>query len=448
MTSDRPKRKQQADYRPAPDRDPLAVLERQAADRVPELNPVRYGRMLPSPLAFYRGAAAVMATDLAPLPHSGLTTQLCGDAHVLNFGLYASPERHLVFDLNDFDETAAGPFEWDVKRLATSLVLAEPDPAIAPRRSAAYRMVERYRRAMRAFAAQGYLAVWYARADVDDATQQWLVPLGKRVRRSIADEAARARRHTSAQAALKLTTKAGGTRRFRSESLVVEPLMGHEQVATAAAGYLQDLYARYQRSVPRHVGVLLDNFDVVDLARKVVGVGSVGTRCYVVLLRGRDDSDWLILQVKEAQRSVLREYGGLPGPEPAPSEGERVVEGQRLMQAVSDVFLGWIGADDLDGAGRRDFYVRQLRDWKGGPDVATLSAADLGRYAELCGWALARAHARAGDRHAIARYLGADDTFARAVTDFARAYAEQTVSDHAALVAAVQAATITARTGA
>lgn len=442
MTQGGLKRKRQADFTPAPDRDPLALLERQAADRVPELNPVRYARMLPSPFTYYRGAAAVMAADLARSPDSGLTTQLSGDAHVLNFGLYASPERHLVFDLNDFDETSLGPFEWDVKRLATSLVLVGLDHATEAgpkRRSAAYGMVESYRRAMRGFAAQGYLEVWYARADVDDATQQWLQPLDHHLVQAVEDEAERARRHTGAQAAEKLTVEVDGTRRFRSEPLVVEPLREHRDS-------LQELFTRYHRSVPQHVGVLLDNFEVVDLARKVVGVGSVGTRCYVVLLRGRDDADWLVLQVKEAQRSVLQAYGERPDPAPGRSEGERVVEGQRLMQAVSDVLLGWIRADDLDGDTPRDFYVRQLRDWKGGPDVLTLEPADLARYGELCGWTLARAHARAGDRRSIADYLGADDTFARAVTTFARDYAQQTVEDHAALVGAVKSGRIVADT--
>ena len=439
-----------SDFAPAVGRDALSILERQATSRVRELVPVRYGRMLVSPFTYFRGAAAVMAADLAATPTSGLVTQLCGDAHLMNFGLFASPERHLVFDVNDFDETLPGPWEWDVKRLAASLLVASRGNGHARKeqRDVVRGAVERYRATMRDFAGQGHLSAWYAHLDIDESAQLLLRPLSKPERKAAIAVAAKSRRHTSMQATQKLTAVEGGTRRFIAEPLLIEPARSLQ--ATGDGEALQrdvhEVLGRYRRSLPSNVTVLLDRFDVVDIARKVVGVGSVGTRCYVVLLRGRDENDWLILQVKEAQRSVLANSQAHTTLPTFRKQGQRVVEGQRLMQATSDIFLGWVTAQDIAGGGRRDFYVRQLRDWKGSPAIDVMSAKDLRGYGELCAWTLARAHARAGDRIAIASYLGDDDTFARAVTAFAASYADQTALDHAALAAAAAAGRITATT--
>jgi Uncharacterized protein conserved in bacteria (DUF2252) len=439
-----------ANFAPVAGRDALTILELQATSRIPELVPVRYGRMLVSPFTFFRGAAAVMAADLAATPRSGLVTQLCGDAHLSNFGLFASAERHLVFDLNDFDETLPGPWEWDVKRLAASLVVASRGNGHARKaqRDIARGSVERYRATMHDFAGQDHLSAWYAHLDIDESAQRLLRPLSKPDRAAVSAVVAKSRRHTSTQATQKLTTVDGGTRRFVTAPLLIEPARSLQ--ATGDGGALQrdvhEVLGRYRRSLPSNVAVLLDRFDVVDIARKVVGVGSVGTRCYVVLLRGRDEYDWLIMQVKEAQRSVLansRAHGTLPT---FRKQGQRVVEGQRLMQATSDIFLGWVTAQDIAGGGRRDFYVRQLRDWKESAPVEVMSPKDLRRYGELCAWTLARAHARGGDRVAIASYLGDEDTFARAVADFAASYADQTERDHAALATAVTEGRIAAST--
>ena len=439
-----------ADYAPAAGRNALSILEKQATSRLPELVPVRYGRMLVSPFTYYRGAAAVMAADLAGTPTSGLVTQLCGDAHLLNFGLFASPERHLVFDVNDFDETFPGPWEWDVKRLAASLVVASRGNGHARKeqRAVVRGAVERYRTTLQDLAGQGHLSAWYAHLDIDESAQRLLRPLTKPERKAVTAMVAKSRRHTNTQATQKLTTTDGGTRRFIAEPLLLEPV--RSLAATGDGEALQqdvhEVFARYRRSVPSNIAVLLDRFDVVDIARKVVGVGSVGTRCYVVLLRGRDENDWLILQVKEAQRSVLASHRVRADLPTFRKQGQRVVEGQRLMQATSDIFLGWVTAEDIGGDGRRDFYVRQLRDWKGSAAVEVMSATDLRRYGELCAWTLARAHVRAGDRVAIASYLGDDDTFARAVSAFAASYADQTELDHAALAGAVAEGRITATT--
>jgi uncharacterized protein (DUF2252 family) len=439
-----------ADFAPAASRGALSILERQAVSRVRELVPVRYGRMLVSPFTYFRGAAAVMAADLAATPTSGLVTQLCGDAHLLNFGLFASPERRLVFDVNDFDETLPGPWEWDVKRLAASLLVASRGNGHARKeqRAVVRGAVERYRVTMQDFAGQGHLSAWYTHLDIDESAQRLLGPLSKPERKAVTAVVAKSRRHTSTQATTKLTTTDGGTRRFVTEPLLIEPA-GRLQATgdgEAVQRDVNEVLGRYRRSLPSNVAVLLDRFDVVDIARKVVGVGSVGTRCYVVLLRGRDEDDWLILQVKEAQRSVLANYRAHATLPTFRKQGQRVVEGQRLMQATSDIFLGWVTAQDIAGGGRRDFYVRQLRDWKGSAAIEVMSGKDLRRYGELCAWTLARAHARAGDRIAIASYLGDDDTFARAVTDFAATYADQTELDHAALATAVTEGRITATT--
>ncbi|MER5531389.1 DUF2252 domain-containing protein [Streptomyces sp. NPDC002677] len=418
---------------PAVDRrDPVAVLERQGRDRVPELLPIRYGRMAASPFAFLRGAAAVMAADLAAQPHTGLTVQLCGDAHLLNFGLYASPERTLVFDLNDFDETFPGPFEWDVKRLAVSVAVAarENGHSEVRARAAARAAVAGYRTAMRRLAGLGELAVWHERVDADGLPH--LVRSARR-RCRIEDSLTRARRHTSLHALGTLTEVVGGRRRIIQDPPLLEPA-GAPDMAS-----LRKIFSDYRSTLAEERRLLLDRYRFVDAARKVVGVGSVGTRCFIVLLAGRDADDPLFLQIKEARKSVLEQH--LPnGPYAHP--GHRVVAGQRLLQAAGDIFLGW-----TTGPQGRAFYWRQLRDMKGSAEIAAMDPKGLRGYAALCGTALARAHARSGDRIAIAAYLGGTDAFDRAITDFALAYAHQTTTDHAVLDAAVTAGVLTAAPG-
>ncbi|MFG1666490.1 DUF2252 domain-containing protein [Streptomyces sp. Y7] len=413
--------------------DPVAVLERQGRDRLPELLPIRYGRMAASPFAFLRGAAAVMAGDLAAAPHTGLTVQLCGDAHLLNFSLYASPERALLFDLNNFDETYPGPFEWDVKRLATSVAVAarengHPDPKAA---RAAREAAAGYRAAMRRLARRGELDVWYTRIEAEQ-----LLPLLRSTRRHHGGDASlgRARRRTSLRAFGKLTETVDGRRRLIHDP----PLL--ERAGTSDMAALRKTFSDYRSTLSEERRLLLDRYRFADAARKVVGVGSVGLRCFIVLLAGRDAGDPLFLQIKEARQSVLEEH--LPsGPYVHP--GHRVVAGQRLLQATGDIFLGW-----MSGPQGRAFYWRQLRETKGSADVSSMGPDDLCRYARLCGTALARAHARSGDRIAIAGYLGGADTFDRAVADFALAYADQTTNDHTALSAAVEAGVVRAVPGA
>ncbi|WP_031487380.1 DUF2252 domain-containing protein [Streptomyces bicolor] len=422
-----------ASWLPSVDRpDPVAVLERQGLDRLPELLPIRYGRMAASPFAFLRGAAAVMAADLAVAPHTDLTVQLCGDAHLLNFGLYASPERALLFDLNDFDETYRGPFEWDVKRLAASVAVAarENGHPEAKVRRATREAVAAYRTAIRRLARLGELDVWYTRIDAAE-----LLPLvrSSRDRRRVEATLGRARRRTSLQAYGKLTEVVDGRRRIVHDPPLLEP------AGTSDVASLRKIFSDYRSTLSEERRLLLDRYRFVDAARKVVGVGSVGLRCFIVLLAGRDADDPLFLQIKEARQSVLEEY--LPtGPYTHP--GHRVVAGQRQLQAASDVFLGW-----MSGPEGRAFYWRQLRDMKGSADIAGMSPDDLRSYARLCGTALARAHARSGDRIAIAGYLGKADTFDHAVTDFALSYADQTTADHASLGAAVAAGVIRAEPG-
>ncbi|WP_262063003.1 DUF2252 domain-containing protein [Streptomyces sp. STR69] len=422
-----------AGWIPSVDRpDPVAVLERQGRDRLPELLPIRYGRMVASPFAFLRGSAAVMAADLASQPHTGLTVQLCGDAHLLNFGLYASPERALLFDLNDFDETFPGPFEWDVKRLAASIAVAARENGHGDTKAhrAALEATATYRTALRALARKGELAVWYDRIDADS-----LLPLVRsaRNRRRVESSLTRARRRTSLHAVGKLTETVDGRRRIVRDPPLLEPAGASDMAA------VRKIFSDYRSTLSEERRLLLDRYRFVDAARKVVGVGSVGTRCFIVLLSGRDQDDPLFLQIKEARKSVLEEH--LPnGPYVHP--GHRVVAGQRLLQAASDIFLGW-----MTGPQGRAFYWRQLRDMKGSADVAGMSPAELLAYGRLCGTALARAHARSGDRVAIAAYLGGTDTFEHAVADFASAYATQTAADHSALGAAVAAGVVTASPG-
>ncbi|MFF9011716.1 DUF2252 domain-containing protein [Streptomyces sp. NPDC014870] len=417
---------------PSQRQDPLRILERQAVDRVPELIPIRYGRMAVSPFAFLRGAAAVMAADLAPQRHTGLTVQLCGDAHLLNFGVYASPERALLFDVNDFDETLPGPFEWDVKRLAASVAVAalQNGTSKAKARQAALVVGEAYRESMRRLASLGELAVWYERIDADD-----LAPLVRRNRRAtFENRLAKARRRTSLQALGKLTAlDEQGIRQIVDDPPLLERATDLDRVT------LGKIFSDYRSSLSEERRLLLDRFHYVDAARKVVGVGSVGTRCFILLLQGRDDGDPLILQIKEAGPSVLEEY--LP-PTAYRHQGQRVVRGQRLTQAASDIFLGW-----MTGPEKRHFYWRQLRDMKGSAEVEAMSPAMLRAYAGLCGRALARAHARSGDRIAIAAYLGTSGVFDHAVADFAMRYTDQNADDYAALGAGIAAGVITAAPG-
>ena len=431
--------------------DPVAIIGIQATSRVADLVPIRHGRMLGSPFLFYRGAAAVMAADLALTPSTGLMCQLCGDAHLSNFGAFASPERRLVFDVNDFDETCCGPWEWDVKRLAASMVVAarERDIGRKARSDIVLAVVGSYRRALEEFAAMGELAVWYARADLDELHPRLSEPLGKARRKRLNKAGAKARTRDSLQATDKLTTLVGGQRRFVNDPPLIVPvdrlLPGADRAALT--DQIDGLLARYRRSLQPDRQHLFDQFRVVDMARKVVGVGSVGTRCWIVLLHGRDDSDPLLLQVKEAERSVLADYVNNSRPVPRPlNEGQRVVTGQRLMQAASDIFLGWEAVEGMDGR-RRDFYVRQLRDWKASAVVEDMDAAGLRAYGSICGWTLARAHARSGDRIAIAAYLGDSDAFDRALVEFAEQYADRTERDHAAMLTAVRAGRLEATTG-
>jgi uncharacterized protein (DUF2252 family) len=427
-------RSSHADFAPGPARtDPVETVERQSAARLPDLVPIRYGRMLESPFRFYRGAAAIMAEDLAGTPDSGLRTQLCGDAHLVNFRLLASPERNLLFDINDFDETLPGPWEWDVKRLAASTVIAGRENGFtdAERRDVVRATVRAYREQMRRFAGMRDLDVWYAKADADLLRSLAAGKLRKRGRKELSATVTKARGHDSLQAARKLTELVGGRRRIVSDPPLVvrldDLLPGVED--GGAEGLVRDLISRYGRTLEADRQYLLEQFTVVDMARKVVGVGSVGTRCWIVLLLGRDGDDPLFLQAKEASASVLAPHAG---PSRFAVQGKRVVVGQRLMQAASDIFLGWERVRGLDGR-QRDFYVRQLRDWKGVVDPSRMVPRGMRAFGELCGATLARAHARSGDRVAIAAYLGKSDVFDRAVAAFAESYADQNERDHHAL---------------
>jgi uncharacterized protein (DUF2252 family) len=430
-------------WEPAPDReDPVAILERQAESRVQELVPIRYWRMAASPFAFYRGAAAVMSADLAPTPVSGLRVQVCGDAHLSNFGAYAAPDRRLVFDLNDFDESLPGPWEWDVKRLAASFEIAGRENKFKrkQRGGAVLRMVRAYREAMREFASQRNLEVWYARLDVETAMAEVESddPVEvARLRRGVA----KARSKDSLRALAKLTETVDGELRFRSEPPLLVP--GEELVPDSdgrkVAEVLEEVLAAYRETLSPDRQHLLDGYRFRQIARKVVGVGSVGTRAWVVMLSGADDADPLFLQAKEAQASVLEPYAGASRYR---NHGRRVVEGQRLMQAASDIFLGWCPAVGLEGP--RDFYVRQLWDWKRSAEVEKLSPRGLETYARICGWTLARAHARSGDRVAIGAYLGGGDSFDRAIADFAATYADQNERDHESLLAAIDSGLVSA----
>ena len=439
-------RERHADFEPTADRpDPLALLQDQDASRLPDLVPVRYGRMATSPFAFFRGAALVMASDLSTTPVSGLCVQACGDAHLSNFGIFGSAERRLVFDVNDFDETQPGPWEWDVKRLAASLEVAARGRGFAgkDRRKIVTGAVARYRMAMRDFAGQPNLAVWYARADMDELRAQFNAQLKKRQRTAVDKGLAKARTRDSMQELAKLTRIVDGRPRIVSDPPLIVPadeLVPRQTDRKALLSKLADLLARYRRTLQGDRRFLFEQFEFADMARKVVGVGSVGTRCWIVLMLGRDDSDPLFLQVKEAAPSVLSRFVGASK---YANQGQRVVAGQQLMQASSDIFLGWQRVPGLDGQSR-DYYVRQLRDWKFSLDIEAMVPAGMRMYGALCGWTLARAHACSGDRIAIASYLGGSDVFDAAIAEFASAYADQNERDYAALVAAIESQRISA----
>ncbi|MFF9817739.1 DUF2252 domain-containing protein [Streptomyces sp. NPDC014006] len=417
--------------------DPVEVLEAQSATRVQELVPVRYGRMLESPFRFYRGAAGLMAMDLGQLPNTGLTVQLCGDAHLLNFRLLASPERHLVFDINDFDETLAGPFEWDVKRLAASFAIAGRHNGFstAEQDSAVRECVRAYRTRMREFAAMPTLDVWYAQDDADRMRALMASSMNKEARRRTAEATAKARTRTHLQAFAKLTRVTAEGRRITPDPPLVTPLRDllDDPSDDRQEKELRGVVEGYARTLSSERRFLLRRYRLVDMARKVVGVGSVGTRCWILLLLGKGDDDPLLLQAKEANESVLAAHTGAARYD---NQGRRVVTGQRLIQTTSDIFLGWTHAVGLDGVGR-DFYVRQLRDWKGIARPETMDPGLFRLFAHLCGAGLARAHARSGDPVAIAAYLGGGDRFDRALALFAQAYADQNEQDAGALAAAV-----------
>jgi uncharacterized protein (DUF2252 family) len=473
-------------WRPAADRpDPVALLEEQDATREPDLVPVRHGRMMVSPFTFYRGAAKIMAADLKDTPVAGLGAQLCGDAHLSNFGLFASPERILLFDLNDFDETLPGPFEYDVKRMAASFSIAARNNgfATADTRAATLASVRAYREAMASFAQMGTMDIWYARMDEDElmsavrntvagtvkqdkaakehekAAKQEKTPK-KQEKREKADRqeekaakaaqkraektAAKAHTRDSLQALSKLCEQAGGTHRIVSQPPVVVPArdlaatygLSPDEVMPA----IREQFRAYRATLQDDRRDLLERFEIVDLARKVVGVGSVGTRAFIILLQGRDAQDPLFLQIKEATASVLEAH--LPKSKYR-QHGERVVQGQRKMQAASDIYLGWTKGVDV----RRHFYWRQLRDMKGSAAVEAMTPLALTFYARMCGWTLARAHARSGDPVAIAGYLGGSDTFDTSVTDFSQRYAGQNEQDYQQFVNAVRSGRLEAVEG-
>jgi len=427
-----------ADFAPGRSRDPVGLLLGQAESRVPELMPIRHGRMLVSPFTFYRGAALPMAADLASTPASGLRVQLCGDAHLSNFGAFASPERRLVFDVNDFDETLPGPFEWDVKRLAASLAVAGRDngfPAKA-RRKIVLAAAEGYRTAMRAFAEQPFLDAWYAHLDMEQALGEFRSQV--QAKRFKAAEKLVAKAHTSdsTRALGKLTTVVDGQRRIISDPPMIVPVeeVFSDVQADVIYKLLREVLGTYGRSLQSDRRHLLQQFTLVQVARKVVGVGSVGTRAWILLMDAANGDEPLFLQAKEAQPSVLAEYAGRS---PYLNQGERVVAGQHLMQAESDIFLGWTRVTAPDKVDR-DFYVRQLKDWKFSVPIEVMLPAGMTVYARLCGWTLARAHARSGDRIALAAYLGGSAKFDQAIADFAETYADQNELDYAALQGAVK----------
>ena len=428
-------RSSHAIWEPPPDRpDPVSTLQEQARSRVPDLVPIRYGRMVASPFAYYRGAAAPMAWDLAHTPTTDITVQCCGDAHLVNFGMFAAPDRRLVFDVNDFDETLPGPFDWDVKRLAASFAVATRDNGFKDRsgREAARCCAHSYRTQMAAFARQRFLDVWYCRIDIEQVARQLAAKQPKKAVQRRNKDIEKAHLHTSYKTFTKLCDKVDGQYLIKSDyPLIVRYPVQHNP---GIIDELRSALALYQDTLQADRREVLHRYYFGDFARKVVGVGSVGTEAFVLLLMGDRPDEPLFLQLKEAQESVLAPYAG---DSEQRHQGERVVQGQRLIQAAADPFLGWTSGIAADGVASRDYYVRQLRDMKGSMDVPAMDAAQLAYYARLCGWALARAHARTGRASLIAGYLGRAEDFDRAIADFAIAYADQNDADHQRLVDAV-----------
>ena len=448
-----------AGWTPATDRpDPVALLQDQNATREPDLVPVRHGRMLVSPFTFYRGAAKIMAADLKDTPTAGLQVQLCGDAHLSNFGAFASPERRLLFDLNDFDETLPGPFEYDVKRLAASFTIAGRNNGFtkADTKAATLEAAKAYREAMAGFAAMGTMAIWYARLDEDElmrgvrsagaeaTTTKKEKKAAKQAEKSLRKGAAKARTRDSLQALSKLGELVDGQYRIVSQPPIVVPVRDVHATYGLSADQIEqairDQFRAYRATLRDDHRQLLERFQIIDVARKVVGVGSVGTRAFIALLQGRDQDDPLFLQVKEATRSVLEDH--LPKSRYR-QHGQRVVQGQRMMQAASDIYLGWTKGVDVN----RHFYWRQLRDMKASAEVEAMAPLGLRFYAGICGWTLARAHARSGDPIAIAEYLDEDDQFDRSIADFARRYADQNERDYQAFTKAIRSGRLEALEG-
>ena len=446
-------RSSHAEWEPAEGRpDPVELLEEQAVTRIPELVPIRYGRMSVSPFTFYRGAALLMASDLTHTPSSGLTVQACGDAHLSNFGGFASPERELIFDLNDFDETLPGPWEWDLKRLAASVAVAGRSQGFkgAVRRDLLLGCVRRYRQAMGRFAGMGNLQVWYSMLSSDflrEAMSGLKADHRKEFQSRVEKATAKATTKDSMKAFAKLTTRVEGHLQIISDPPVIVravDLLPADEAQDMQAT-MQGLFDEYKATLQDDRRRLLEGYRFVDLARKIVGVGSVGTRCWILLLEGRTaERDPLFLQFKEAQPSVLE---GFTGESEFENHGRRVVEGQRLMQSASDIMLGWLHTEKGFDGRPRDFYGRQLWDWKFSADVDAMTPRIMGPYVEMCAWTLARAHARSGDRLAIASYLGQSDVFDRAIADFAEAYADQSERDYESLSGAIKSGRVVAETG-
>jgi uncharacterized protein (DUF2252 family) len=429
---DKVPRPSQAKWQPAPNREnPVAILKRSNENRIHGLLPIRYGRMQRSPFAFFRGAAAIMASDLATTPVTQLRVQLCGDCHLLNFGGYGSPERRIVFDINDFDETLNGPWEWDLKRLATSVVLAGRELGLKGRQccDAARATVASYRIRMRQYAHMRALDAWYSHLEAGLLIAEAKSTENKKYWRGLIENAAQ---QTDIHIFPKLTHEKNGKRRFVDNP----PLVYHPHDIGKIGIHVRELFLRYRHTLPDERRVILDRYHVIDIARKVVGVGSVGTRCDVALLMA-SESDPLFIQLKQALPSVLDPYAGRSRYK---NHGERVVTGQRMLQAASDVFLGW--ARDDHG---HDYYFRQLRDMKMKFDIEKMTKTQWLEYVEICGWTLARAHARTGASARIAGYMGKNESFDEAIEQFAIAYADQTERDHALLVKAIRAGHLPAR---
>ncbi len=441
-------RTRHAEWEPWAERpDPIALLEEQAQSRVPELVPIRYGRMAASPFAFFRGAAYVMASDLAGTPRSGMTVQTCGDAHLSNFGGFASPERDLIFDVNDFDETLPGPWEWDVKRLAASIAIAgrEKNFTAKQRCENVAAAVRQYRETMRNLAAMPNLDVWYARLDRAMIVSRFETEATAAQVKNFEKATEKAKRKDNTRAFSRLAATGDGEPHIISDPPLIErieDLLPRAQAAEFEKG-MHQLLRSYRTSLQGDRRRLLERYRYCDLARKVVGVGSVGTRAWVVLMLGRDDDDPLFLQCKEAQPSVLEPF---VGKSEYSNHGRRVVEGQRMMQSSSDIMLGWLRTEGIDGV-TRDFYVRQLWDWKSSADIEAMASPGMTLYGRMCGGTLARAHARSGDGIAISSYLGRSDTFDRAICTFAETYADQNELDHRALTQAIAGGRVKAESG-